>query len=308
MRALTMILPLAGPALKRRTIERFNDLNCGLHITPLLADSLLRTADDVMAVNQFCDDWEKWILASFFARIGCPVTAIPPTIPARLKSFFPTGTNQPSTTPRGPPMVDHKSTCAMHNGPALPPGPCDCGADCGATVPFSAKSTPLGDAIVYQGEYFIGDCGDDDAAPNRAIFVADALNTFNRLRKSRTLLRAAIQDAEQEIRLRKAKALARATLVPGDRVTVAICCGKRTTFTFSRWSDCGHLVRPRDGETFHPAAITRINGKRVRPFDQIEVTPEELAELCPAASDRYGLVFPPIKHTRVKGRANDLPF
>lgn len=24
--------------------------------------------------------------------------------------------------------VEHASDCALHNGPALPPGPCDCGA------------------------------------------------------------------------------------------------------------------------------------------------------------------------------------
>ena len=26
-------------------------------------------------------------------------------------------------------MTDHKSDCAVHNEPALPAGPCDCGAD-----------------------------------------------------------------------------------------------------------------------------------------------------------------------------------
>ena len=29
----------------------------------------------------------------------------------------------------GPDGCDHASSCAVHNGPALPNGPCDCGYD-----------------------------------------------------------------------------------------------------------------------------------------------------------------------------------
>ena len=34
---------------------------------------------------------------------------------------------EPTKTERA--MADHKSDCAVHNEPALPAGPCDCGAD-----------------------------------------------------------------------------------------------------------------------------------------------------------------------------------
>ncbi len=70
----------------------------------------------------------------------------------------------------------HRSDCAMHNGPALPPAPCNCGADPGAFVPYHAAPTALDDAIVYQGEFFVADCGEGQEAQNRAALIAKLLN------------------------------------------------------------------------------------------------------------------------------------
>ncbi len=211
-------------------------------------------------------------------------------------------------------MVDHRSDCAMHNGPHRPPGPCNCGADPGATVPFVATPCDHSDDwYVRQGDYLYAYILNECDPKGRATYIADALNAFARQLASQTIFRAARLDAEREIKLRKAKALARARLVPGDLVTVGLCGGRRTTFRFSTWSDRGYLLRPRDGEVFHPISITRINGKPVD-YENVEVTPEELAEICPAVSQRYGRANPPIRGgangrpKRVKGRADDLPF
>jgi hypothetical protein len=73
-------------------------------------------------------------------------------------------------------MVEHRSDCAMHNGPALPPKPCDCGADPGAFVRYHVALTPLDDFIIYQGEFFIADCGESEEAKARAKLIARLLN------------------------------------------------------------------------------------------------------------------------------------
>lgn len=73
-------------------------------------------------------------------------------------------------------MVEHRSDCAMHNGPALPPKPCDCGAEPGAFVRYHVALTPLDDAIIYQGEFFIADCGEGEEAQARAELIARLLN------------------------------------------------------------------------------------------------------------------------------------
>lgn len=40
-------------------------------------------------------------------------------------------------------MYEHKSDCALHNGPALPVGPCDCGASELMQRAFEEASRPL---------------------------------------------------------------------------------------------------------------------------------------------------------------------
>lgn len=72
-------------------------------------------------------------------------------------------------------MVDHRSDCAMHNGPALPPGPCNCGADPGATVPFAIARNDAGEIQVIQGDWMVAACGTDDQAMTRAQQIVVAL-------------------------------------------------------------------------------------------------------------------------------------
>lgn len=169
-------------------------------------------------------------------------------------------------------MPDHLSSCAMHNGPALAPGPCDCGADPGKTIPYSVEVGPFGDAIVMQGGFFLANCGQYAGAKGRADMIAAALNRSMGDLRSEAARRGVLEahrmtwDAYRDLSdlvAERAYHLARATLKPGDKIRV-LCCGnsRGSIFIFAGWD--GRWAVSRTGvDDLAPAGILTVNGKWV---------------------------------------------
>lgn len=62
--------------------------------------------------------WKGWVKIE--CTINCTCISVPPETTYRL-TLTEEGREQLK--------LSHKSDCAVNNGPALPPGPCDCGAE-----------------------------------------------------------------------------------------------------------------------------------------------------------------------------------
>lgn len=65
-------------------------------------------------------------------------------------------------------LIEHKSDCELHNGPALPPGDCSCGAAYSAVI--ITASHGVEDAIsITHGSAYPGDIPDSATIAHAAI-------------------------------------------------------------------------------------------------------------------------------------------
>lgn len=76
-------------------------------------------------------------------------------IALRRSDFRMTASWNRSTT-KDRPMIQHASDCAVHNAPALPVGPCDCGADIRASMPRE-PTTAMEAAVLKELEWIKND-------------------------------------------------------------------------------------------------------------------------------------------------------